>query len=315
MPLDYNTLGQQTAAEAKKVANQITLANRPTEIGPSGTKSWTKDAKGNWTLTNTLNPELQRGLTAQQGTQADIWQGAQGMVPGVVSGLSQPWDVSGAPAAGDASAGANQQVIDAYMGQMRPELDRQRQMQEAQLIAQGLRGGDQAYGRSQYDLGNNELNARQKAVIGGYDQAHRTFEDMNTANQLWRRNSLQERELPMQEMGGLMGLGGKVQGMPDSNDFNTATPWQANNPMMNAMQGYADKMARKNAEAAKGSFGSNLFKLGSTALGSYFGGPAGGAAVNSLFSGGFGGGGGGGTSLGINPTPYDPWASMGGGVY
>jgi len=293
MPLDYNALGQQSAAEAKKVANQITTANRPTQITGEGQTSWTKDAKGNWVQTTALNPTLAGAQTAEQGTQAGIWGGAQGMVPGVTAGLAQPWDTSGAPAAGDASAGANQQVIDAYMGQMRPELERQRKQQEAQLIAQGLRGDEEAYGRSQYDLGDNELNARQKAVIGGYDQAHRTFEDMNTANQLWRKNSLQERELPMQELGGLMGLGGHIGADIGAPDFNTATPWQPNNPMANNMQAYADKMARKNAEAAKGSFGSNLFKLGATALGSYFGGPAGGAAVGSLFSGGFGGGNGG----------------------
>jgi hypothetical protein len=74
MPLDYNLLGQQSAAEAKKVANQITTANRPTQITGEGQTSWTKDAQGNWVQTTALNPTLAGAQTAEQGTQKGIWR-------------------------------------------------------------------------------------------------------------------------------------------------------------------------------------------------------------------------------------------------
>jgi hypothetical protein len=294
---NYTALANQQAALSQKAVDTQTTANRPTQVSGEGTVSWTKDANGNWTQTSALNPTLAAAQTAQQGTVKDISQGVQGMAPGVIQGLQQPWDTSGAPALGDPSYAATQEVIDATMGQMRPELERQRKAQEAQNIAMGLRGGDEAYGRMQYDLGNNELNARQKAVLAGTTEAGNVFNRQNLANQLWRANSLQNRLQPISEMSGLMGLAGKVGATPGQSAFERAGLGATPDLLGAAGQQYSADMAKYNAKN-QGGFWNGLLKLGGTAAGAYFGGPGGaqlGSGIADMFSGGNGG-----------TSPYSP---------
>jgi hypothetical protein len=288
---NYTNLANQQAGLENQAAEKTTLQNRPNQVTGEGSTTWTVGPDGRPVQTTALNPTLAGAQTAQQGTQRELWQGAQGLAPSVVDTLSHPWDTSGAPALGDPSYAATQQIIDATMGQMRPELDRQRQQQEAQLIAQGLRGGEQSYGRMQYDLGDNELNARQKAVLAGTTEAGNVFNRQNIANQLWRANSLQNRELPAQELTGLMGLGGNIGAGINAPGFASATPQSAPNLLGAAGQQYSADMARANAKN-QGGFWNGLLKLGGTAVGALAGNPAIGSMVGNGVAGLFGGGGG-----------------------
>jgi hypothetical protein len=279
---DYTALANQQAALSQQAVNKQTQANRPTQVSGEGTVNWTKDAKGNWTQNATLNPTLAGAQQSEQATRAGIWDAAQGAVPGATGALSQPWDTSGAPAAGNPDFAATQNVIDATYGLMAPELERQRKEQEAQMVAQGLRGGEEAYGRSQYDLGRNENDARMRAILAGTQEAGNVFNRQNTARQNWLNESLMQRELPVQELTGLMGLGGHVSATPEVPGFASAGLPQTPDIMQAGEAQYNADLARANAQN-QGGFWNGLMKLGSTALGSYMGGP-GGAKVGDWIS-------------------------------
>ena len=71
-PPDYAGAAQQTAAGDLEIAKYQTLANRPDEYGPEGSRTWQQSPDPNnpdairWTATTTLSPRAQKTYDAQQ---------------------------------------------------------------------------------------------------------------------------------------------------------------------------------------------------------------------------------------------------------
>ena len=190
------------AAQAQGVANVDTaiaqgFINNPNVNSPYGNQTVTFGANNQPTVTQTLTPQSQQTLTAQQQTQTQLAnlanQGAQ-MASGV---LGTPFSFSGptvqtsyqpprlprgySPRGGEnnlatslnlsgvapmpVNAGTTGQQ--AILNRLEPSLARQRTSTETQLINQGLRPGSEAYDNAIKLLGEQENDARQQAVLQG----------------------------------------------------------------------------------------------------------------------------------------------------
>lgn len=190
------------AAQAQGAANVDTaiaqgFMNNPNVNSPYGNQTVTFGANNQPTVTQTLTPQSQQTLTAQQQTQTQLAnlanQGAQ-MASGV---LGTPFSFSGptvqtsyqpprlprgySPRGGEnnlatslnlsgvapmpVNAGTTGQQ--AILNRLEPSLARQRTSTETQLINQGLRPGSEAYDNAIKLLGQQENDARQQAVLQG----------------------------------------------------------------------------------------------------------------------------------------------------
>ena len=71
-PPDYAGAAEQTAAGDLEIAKYQTLANRPDEYGPEGSRTWQQGPDPSnpdatkWTATTTLNPEAQKAYDMGQ---------------------------------------------------------------------------------------------------------------------------------------------------------------------------------------------------------------------------------------------------------
>ena len=155
-----------------------------------------------WTQTVALNPAEQAKLDAQRGIESSFMNTATGMAGRVGDAYADPFSMEGAPEAGRAGFEVSKEYQDAIMSRLAPDLLRQRQRQEAQLIAQGVGGNTNsgAWDRAQQDLGRNETDASMQALMKGYDVANTEFDKSNIARQNWTTEQQMLRDRPMTEI-------------------------------------------------------------------------------------------------------------------
>jgi len=272
---DYRSLAKQEIKARRDAHALATTVNRFTDVNPWSQSGWTKDAATNqWTRSTTLHPELQRALNAQMGLQGDLSELGVGMLGRVEQSMQDPYDFSGAPEAGKAGFGAIQEVQDAMMSRMRPDLDARRKQQEAQMIAQGIGGntGGEAWDRQQALIGRNENDAYQQALMGAMDQYHNQFTRQNMARNQYINEMNMLRDRPMNEMLGVLGAAGEVR-TPVHQNLYTQGAHDASGMANAAQMQYGADMDKYNA--AMQSRGNTLGTIG-TVAGTVMGGPVGG---------------------------------------
>lgn len=181
------TLPQQnqsgTIGDAGPVQRGVTLGNQSGQIADVGA--------------------LQRGvgLTNQSGQIADVGGVQRSVGPTVnsITGGYGPTDYSS-----DRS-----KVENALYSRINPQLDRDRQARETQLINAGVRPGTAAWDRAQDQLGRNANDARQQAVLAGGAEQSRLAGLAQNAAQF--QNTAQGQEFAQRLQEGMFGQTGQQQ--------------------------------------------------------------------------------------------------------
>jgi len=265
------------AAKAQGVANvetarvQAQLGN-PNVYSPYGNQTVTYQGDTP-TITQTLTPQAQETLNAQQKVETELANlGSQG-VETAKNVLSTPFafggpsvqtslDTSGI-AKMPVNAGTTGQ--EAIMSRLEPSLAKNRVSTETQLINQGLRPGSEAYDNAIKLLGQQENDARTQAALTGinldtsanaqgFNQALQGGQFGNIAQQQALAQAIQGRQMPINEIAALMS-GSQIQNP-------TFSPYQGANiqptPIANAtaqegqfaQNTYNQQMASANAQNA-----------------------------------------------------------------
>jgi len=273
------------------------------------------DYTGEWTQDITLDPEDQARLDAQQRSQRALAEGAEGMLGRVndayskefnwadapevrdidLNGLPGVWDADWTKATGENGGMAIDTVKNALMSRIAPDLLRNRQREEAQMIAQGVgRGANEAWNKSQTTLGRNENDAAMQALLSGIGEYGNIRDDQTD----WRKQIYGERtdqygrdvadrnryiaeqkaqrDLPMDEFMRLMSASGEVQ-MPQFPGYAQQGGTNAPNMVGAAQDTWNSKMQKYNAgQQASGNFWNTAAQLGGSVLGGPIGNVVGG---------------------------------------
>ena len=213
------------------------------------------------TIRQSLTPEAQKTLEAQQSLQGNLARLGGTAYTNAFDTLSKPFSFGGpqVQTSLDTSQIAKMPVNagmtgqEAIMSRLNPSLARQRTSTETNLINQGLRPGTEAYDNAIRSLGEQETDARTQAVLQGlnldiganaqgYNQALQSGQFGNTAIQQALAQAIQQRQLPINEIGALMS-GSQIQ-----------------NPQFGAYQGQTIAPAPiANATAQQSAYNQNLF--------------------------------------------------------
>lgn len=199
---DYAGAAVAQGAANKETAIAQAKLNNPNVVSPYGNQNvvWgTPDASGvsQATITQSLTPQAQKTLEAQQALQGNLANLAGTAYtnafdtlnkpfsfggPDVQTSLAAPGALQGGPSAGqygmaqgalDLSGVAKMPVNagmtaqEAIMARLEPSLARNRVSTETQLINQGLRPGTEAYDNAARLLGQQENDQRTQAALQG----------------------------------------------------------------------------------------------------------------------------------------------------
>jgi hypothetical protein len=226
---NYAAAAQQTAAGNIDAARQATAANRINQVTPYGNLDYSitgADPYGNptWTATQSLSPDQQQLLDYQN--QASIGLGklaGQGL--GYVEGmLNTPFDTSklaelrstldptnftraqNAPNL-QTSIGQNagmegwDRASNLLMQRLDPQLQRQQERQDAQLAAQGIPIGSEAYTRAKQDLAMQQNDARTQAQLQAQGIQQNLFGQELQAGQFGNQAMLGQNAAQLQNLG------------------------------------------------------------------------------------------------------------------
>jgi hypothetical protein len=257
---DYVGAAKQQGVENLEAARTTAKLGNPNVFSPYGNQTVTYEGDVP-TVTQTLTPQAQETLNAQQKVQTDLANlGSQG-VETAKNVLSTPFafggpsvqtslDTSGI-AKMPVNAGTTGQ--EAIMSRLEPSLAKNRVSTETQLVNQGLRPGSEAYDNAIKLLGQQENDARTQAALQGinldttanaqqYNQALQSGQFGNTAQQQALAQAIQYRQMPLNEIAALMS-GSQIQ-----------------NPQFGAYQGTNVQAAPiANATAQEGQFAQNTY--------------------------------------------------------
>lgn len=274
---NYSALATQDAASKQASYDKALQANRPNQVGPTGSLTWSQDPSGNWTQTTTMNPQEQAIMEAGQQNQL----GVQGKIGEQLAGFDTGQiDFSGAPAMPEVG-GYDQRSIDTIRALQAPQLQRQRGAKEAQLAAMGLgTGSGQAWNTEQQNIGDTEGRADLNAILAGIQQGNTAFGQGMQARQQGVNETLQGEQANLGKLSGLMALGRGPQ-MPTFAGVNQVgmAPTADMMGAANAQFG-AERDAYNANTASRNQLLGGLMGLGGAA----FGGPIGAAAGKGLAS-------------------------------
>ena len=252
VPTAQETAGAQTGTNVSTAVANAMLGNvnQVTPYGSltysqTGSHSWTDPSTGStyslptFTARQTLTPQGQRIQNNVMGAQANMSRAADTASGRLSSMLSQPINLSNAPARGrvpqmqtvgqgpqmqtqiaDAggitrSYGANdyshdrQRVEDAIMSRAQGGLDRDRKALEARLADQGIEIGSAAYGAAMDDYGRNVNDMRTSAILaGGQEQSRMVGMDADRAA---FQNAAQAQQFSQNQAGAAFGNDARQQ--------------------------------------------------------------------------------------------------------
>jgi len=267
-PPDYEAAAERTAEGNLENLDAQTLANRPNMYTPMGSSEWTKDPQtGQWTNNVALDPASQQAIDDQQGITAARSGTASNMLGNIDQDFSNPmnWDQFG-EFSNTLSNGADarQAATDASYGQatsrLDPRFDQRRQEQDAQLRAQGLRPGDEAYDKSMGNLGRESNDAYNNAMFssiltGGQEGQRDQSMDLtsntfgNEVRQADIAEEMQRRGFSLNELNAL--LNGQQIGLPGFQGFSQAGYTGGADYTGAAQDTYSGQMDQYNAKQAQ----------------------------------------------------------------
>lgn len=150
-----------------------------------------------WVGTTTLNPEAQKAFEASQRMQTGLAElGEQGV--GQMGELfSTPFTIEGqAPTYGEHRQG----VIDAMMSRVNQQRAQDEETKRAQLVAQGIPVGSEAYAREMDRLDRQQTDARQQAEIAAEQMAGMGYSSALQGRGQGIQEQLLQRQTPINEM-------------------------------------------------------------------------------------------------------------------
>jgi hypothetical protein len=210
---DYVGAATETGQQNLAYLNAQTAANRPTQINPSGTSSWTQDASGNWTNTQTLSPEMQQLYDQYVGNVGAAGQTASGLLS-KYNANNANMDMSQYVNAANATTTDAAQA--ALMAKQMPGLTQQKNALDASLAAQGLTLGSEAYNTGE-DAYNRQYNDAQLNSITGA-AGYQTQQLQNILQQYQLANAV--RGQPLSDYNSL--IGGTAVSNPTFSSFTNA---------------------------------------------------------------------------------------------
>jgi hypothetical protein len=329
-PPDYTAAAKATAEGNQQNLAAQTLANRANQFTPWGSLVWDRQVTKNpltgedevtWTSYEDVAPELQQALQNEFGISNARTAIAGGLLGRIADSYGQGLDLSGLPEmqsidpskfddwsrlTADPGFGAVQEVQDAMMSRMAPDLQQARDREVQRLKAQGITEGSMAFDRAMERLDRAETDARQQALLGAAQEYgnifNRSAQATNMANALRqaqmaeaanlmgasgseRTRAIQEmsflRNLPLNELNALLG-GGQVQN-PQFENYNLAGYMPGPDLMGAAKADYQARLDAANAaNAGKSNLTKGLFGLAGSAIGGPIGGVLGGQ-LGSMF--------------------------------
>ena len=275
---DYAAAATAQGVANQKAGQQTAVLNNPNIISPYGNQTVTYDTAGGYdgtpqpTITQTLTPDAQAALTAQQGVQkslADLGLMGTKTVQNVMStpfqyqgpGIQTGLDMSGV-AKMPVNAGTTGQA--AIMARLQPQIDQQTKATAQTLANQGITPGSEAYNNAmrEQQQGQNDLLSQaalqgigldMNANLQGYNQALGAGQFGNTAAQQAMQQQLGLYNVPLNQITALMsgsqiqapqfqqytGAGGQISAAPvaqaatNQGNYDTA----AYNSQMQALSG------------------------------------------------------------------------------
>lgn len=299
---DYAALQKEQLAQNQQLWNQQQQANRPNQNNPYGSVSWTKDANGNWTQTETWDPKIKENMDAILQKQKDSISGITNFNPyEMTTGKFNPMtsfkygsmNEDGTPAGGDFNS---QDFADAFtqnlLARVKPQQDIDRSSMETKLRQQGLQPGTEAYDRAYKNLLTSQGDVNSQAALSGMlaagNEARANYNTSLGYDAAASANNLQNYMAPIQGANGVASL---AQGVyrPQYQQFMGAGQAQGVDTVAGAQQQYAQQMQDYNQKAAsKSGKGSSIGSLVGTGVGAMFGGPIG-AGLGSSIGGAAGG--------------------------
>jgi hypothetical protein len=216
-PPDYTAAAEKTAASNQQAQTAADWANRPTQVTPWGTQSWSSQqqvdpATGQkvtaWTQNTSLDPKLQAALDAQQNVDMSKSQLAQAQIGRAGEAMAQPFDWQNLAAKGGSvqagnldpnafqTQGAGQGIMSGFnnagpvpdaggdMGRQRTE-----QALMARMAPQNAQQQSQLEGKLQnmgLTRGSEAWNREMQRM--GDTQSRQAFDAMQTAGQEQQRN-------------------------------------------------------------------------------------------------------------------------------
>ena len=232
---DYAAAATAQGAANQAAAQQTAVLNNPNIISPYGNQTVSYDMAGGYngtpqpTITQTLTPDAQAALDAQQQVQMGEGQlaqtglkTAQGIMgtpfqysgPGIQTGL----DMSGV-ANMPVNAGTTGQA--AIMARLQPQIDQQTKANAQNLANQGITSGSEAYENAMRDQSQQQndlysqaalqgLNLDMSANQQGYNQALGAGQFGNTAANQYLSQQLGLYNQPLNQITALMS-GSQIQ--------------------------------------------------------------------------------------------------------
>ena len=269
---DYTGAAAAQGAANVEAARLAGRMNNPNIVGPLGgqTVTWNGDQP---TVTQNLTPTAQSTLEAQQrvqGALANLGERGAATASGVLGTAFAPtggplqtqMDLSNV-ARMPVNAGTTGQA--ALMARLEPQIQRMDERTRTRLANQGLVPGGEAYQNAMMDVNQQKndllsqaalqgLNLDIGAQAQGFGQATQQMGAQNAAQQSELQRQLALRQLPLNEITGLMS-GSQIQ-MPQFQGYQGQSVAPA--PIMqgalaqgqNAMQNYGIQSANQNAQSA-----------------------------------------------------------------
>lgn len=233
-PPDYAAAAtaQGTANENAAIASNY--LNQANQVGPYGSLTYSYQpgitlADGTVvpqaTATTTLSPAQQQLLDQNNQMASQLNQAALQGIGYVTDTASHPLDLSKLPKMATTAPGvyqaptidkfnsARDEVTNAYMQRLQPQMDQQKQALDAQLASQGIELGSKAYTDAQDQLARSQNDQRTAALLSGDQAVQNLFQNAMAAGQLQfnqglagdqfvnqaRNQALQEQEFLRQE--------------------------------------------------------------------------------------------------------------------
>jgi len=299
-PPDYTAAAVASGEASKEVTEQQTWANRPDQFTPWGSTTWsptqtwdpsTRQYVNKWTQTTNLAPDAQAALDSQMRLQMGRSQLGESLYDRMAEEYGTPMDWNSLPEWGESLAGgdeARQRAEDALYSRATSRLDPQWENaqadKEAQLAAQGLRQGDEAYDRAmrEFNMARTDAyeQARTGAITGGGSEATRqqamdqqASAYQNTMRQAQLAEAMQQRGFSLNEINAL--LTNQQVGMPSMPQFSQASAAQPTDYLGATDMGYQAALGQYSANQAAnqgmfGGLGSIMGGVGAMAQGGMF---------------------------------------------
>lgn len=260
---DYVGAAEATSAGNLEMAREAVEANRVNQFTPWGSSTWQRPTEegGTWTQTTSLSPEQQRLFDLNNQTSTRM--GEIGL-----AGLGASADIFNTPFSTDqfgtvSDFGTNRQrTMDAMLSRVNSQVGQDREAASAQLIAQGIPMGSEAYNREMERIDRQLTDARQQAEIAATNQAVQESQADNERRRQMIQEALLERQTPLNELNAFR-TGTQVQSPQFSDVPQMQTPLGPDYMGAATAQGQWD-MGQYNADmSTQNAIVSGLFGLGS----------------------------------------------------